>query len=70
MMVDLKKISLVSSGINVLLKPNKVFGMPRHILTEFTNQCNLNCKICPRVNNIPSKSGTLTQRNLNILLIK
>ncbi len=55
MMVDLKKISLVSSGINVLLKPNKVFGMPRHILTEFTNQCNLNCKICPRVNNIPQQ---------------
>lgn len=46
-----KFAGIARTGTNFLLKRDKVFGLPTHILIEFSSVCNLGCPACPRTNN-------------------
>jgi len=42
-----KKLNLIRVGMDMILRSNRVHGLPPTILVEPTNICNLKCPLCP-----------------------
>lgn len=42
-----KRINLIRSGLDMIIRPDRSFGLPPIIQIEPTNICNLECPLCP-----------------------
>lgn len=62
------KLSYVTNGVNILLKPLRSLCLPAHIQIEPINDCNLRCISCPRAKLVDSPGAMALAQYKEIIM--